>query len=150
MGVALTLVGPDMKPSARTIEGLNLILREAWKRPKYRAIMVAVAAIAVLAAIATGVMIVHAQSASSSTAADQASPYTMSVLGKAIGAGLAVGLAGIGGGYAVGVAGAAAVSAVAEKREVFGTAFLFVVLGEGIAIYGLLIAIIVALVLPTA
>lgn len=63
-------------------------------------------------------------------------------LAKAIGAGLAVGLAGIGGGYAVAVAGASAISAVAEKREVFGVALLFVVLGEGIAIYGLLIAII--------
>jgi len=96
--------------------------------------------------------VAHAVGTSTTTAAsDQVtSPYVMSVLGKAIGAGLAVGLAGIGGGYAVGVAGAAAISAVAEKREVFGTAFLFVVLGEGIAIYGLLIAIIIAFVLPTA
>ena len=62
-------------------------------------------------------------------------------LGKTIGAGLAVGLAGIGAGSAVGVAGAAAISAVAEKREMFGVSLLFVVLGEGIAIYGLLIAI---------
>jgi len=68
-------------------------------------------------------------------------------LGKAIGAGLAVGLAGIGAGYAVGVAGAAAASAVTEKREVFGSVLLIVVLGEGIAIYGLLIAILVLLII---
>ncbi|MCE4603538.1 MAG: V-type ATP synthase subunit K [Aeropyrum sp.] len=66
----------------------------------------------------------------------------MSLLAKAIGAGLAVGLAGIGGGYAVGVAGAAAISSVTEKPGMFGRALLFVVLGEGIAIYGLLIALI--------
>ena len=60
---------------------------------------------------------------------------------KYVAAGLAVGLAGIGGGYAVGVAGAAAVSAVAENREVAGAVLLYVALGEGIAIYGLLVAI---------
>jgi V/A-type H+-transporting ATPase subunit K len=141
-----------MKDPARFVEGLNVVLKEAWRRPKYRAIMVAVAALAIIAAIATGAAVAHAVGTSTTTAAsDQAtSPYTMSILGKAIGAGLAVGLAGIGGGYAVGVAGAAAISAVLEKREFFGTAFLFVVLGEGIAIYGLLIAIIVLFVLPTA
>ncbi|ESQ21429.1 MAG: ATP synthase subunit C [uncultured Acidilobus sp. CIS] len=141
-----------MKDPARFMEGLNIVLKEAWRRPKYRAIMVAVAALAIIAAIATGAAVAHAVDTSTTTAtSDQAmSPYAMSVLGKAIGAGLAVGLAGIGGGYAVAVAGAAAISAVAEKREVFGSAFLFVVLGEGIAIYGLLIAIIIAFVLPTA
>jgi V/A-type H+-transporting ATPase subunit K len=136
-----------MADRSKLFEGLDFVLREAWRRPKYRAIMVAVAALAVLVAIASGAALAHAASSSSVTS-DQ-SPYALAVLGKAIGAGLAVGLAGIGGGYAVGVAGAAAVSAVAEKREVFGTAFLFVVLGEGIAIYGLLMAIIVAFVLPT-
>lgn len=133
-----------------TLEGLSIVLREAWRRPKYRAIMVLVALAAALAAIGTGIAVAHATGAyvdpANTTTTYQPS---MSVLGKAIGAGLAVGLAGIGGGYAVGVAGAAAISAVAEKRELFGTAFLFVVLGEGIAIYGLLIAIIIAFVLPT-
>ncbi|ADL18800.1 V-type ATP synthase subunit K [Acidilobus saccharovorans 345-15] len=129
------------------LEGLSLVLREAWSRPKYRAVLILVALVSLAAAIATGLAVSHAQAAAT---ADQASPYYMSVVGKAIGAGLAVGLAGIGGGYAVAVAGASAISAVAEKREIFGTAFLFVVLGEGIAIYGLLVAIIVVFVLPTA
>ncbi len=65
----------------------------------------------------------------------------LQAIAKFIGAGLAVGLAGIGGGYAVGVAGAAAISAIVEREEMFGRALLFVVLGEGIAIYGLLIAL---------
>lgn len=60
---------------------------------------------------------------------------------KYLAASLAVGLAGIGGGYAVAVAGAAAASAVAENREVAGTVLLYVALGEGIAIYGLLVSI---------
>ncbi len=75
-------------------------------------------------------------------ASAQVTDEGLNTLAKAVGAGLAVGLAGIGGGYAVGVAGASAISAVAEKRELFGVSLLFVVLGEGIAIYGLLIALI--------
>ncbi|MGC9133937.1 hypothetical protein [Caldisphaera sp.] len=125
------------------MEGLSLVIRESLKNPKYRYIMIAVALISLLAAFGTGMAIAHAATGSSTAAV---SPY--SELGKAIGSGLAIGLAGIGGGYAVGVAGAAAISAVAENRELFGTAFIFVVLGEGIAIYGLLIAIIILFVLP--
>jgi V/A-type H+-transporting ATPase subunit K len=64
-------------------------------------------------------------------------------MGRFIGAGLALGLAGIGAGIAVGLAGAAAISAFTEKPEVFGRSFLIVVLGEGIAIYGVAIAILV-------
>ena len=58
-----------------------------------------------------------------------------------VGAGLAVGLAGVGGGYAVGQAGAAMIAALTEKPELFGRMFIVLVLGEGIALYGLLIAI---------
>jgi len=58
-----------------------------------------------------------------------------------LGAGLATGLAGIGGGYAVGQAGAAMIAALTEKPEMFGRMFIVLVLGEGIALYGLLISI---------
>lgn len=68
-------------------------------------------------------------------------------LGKALGAALAVGLAGIGAGYAIAVAGAATASAMTEKPEMFGRLLIIVVLGEGIAIYGLLIAILILMVL---
>ncbi len=82
------------------------------------------------------------------TASAQEDPAeAMSLVAKAIGAGIAVGIAGIGGGYAVGVAGAAAISAITEREEVFGRALLFVVLGEGIAIYGLLIALLLLFVI---
>lgn len=68
-------------------------------------------------------------------------------IAKAIGAALAVGLAGLGAGFAVGMAGAAAASAIVERREAAGLLLLIVVLGEGIAIYGLLIALLVILML---
>ena len=58
-------------------------------------------------------------------------------------AGLAVGLGSIGAGLAVGATASAAVGAVAERDEVAGKALVFVGLAEGIAIYGLVIAIMI-------
>lgn len=46
-------------------------------------------------------------------------------------------------GVAVGMTGSAAIAAVAERPEVMGRTILFVVFGEGLAIYGLAIAFII-------
>ena len=58
-----------------------------------------------------------------------------------IAAALAVGVAGIGAGIAVGSGAPAAIGALTEDPKSFGKALIFVVLGEGIALYGLLISI---------
>jgi len=58
-------------------------------------------------------------------------------------AALAVGITGIGGGIAVGPSAAAAIGATSEDPKNFGKAIIFVALGEGIALYGLLIAILI-------
>ena len=58
-----------------------------------------------------------------------------------IAAGLAVGLAGIGGGIAVGSGAPAAIAATSEDPKSFAKSMLFVALGEAIAIYGLVIAL---------
>lgn len=58
-------------------------------------------------------------------------------------AAISTGLACIGAGLAVGPSGAAAIGAIAEKPEAFGRSLIFVGLGEGIAIYGLIIAFMV-------
>lgn len=58
-------------------------------------------------------------------------------------AAISTGLASIGAGIAVANTGAAAVGAVAEKPESFGRALIFVGMGEGIAIYGLIISFLV-------
>lgn len=60
-----------------------------------------------------------------------------------IAAALAVGLAGIGGGIAVAAAAPAAIGATSEDPKAFGKALIFVALGEGIALYGLLISIMI-------
>ncbi|HEY7691273.1 MAG TPA: ATP synthase subunit C [Gaiellaceae bacterium] len=57
------------------------------------------------------------------------------------GAGIAVAGSCIGAGIAVSYTGAAAMAAVSEKPELFGRAMVFVGLAEGIAVYGLVVAI---------
>ena len=59
----------------------------------------------------------------------------------AIGAGLAVGLAGLGAGLGEKDIGAAAVGAITENPSLFGRAMIFTVLPETIVIFGLVIAI---------
>ncbi len=56
---------------------------------------------------------------------------------------LAVGLGSVSAGIAVAYVGSAAVGAMGEKPEVTGKALIFVGLAEGIAIYGLIIAIMI-------
>lgn len=58
-------------------------------------------------------------------------------------AALSVGLGSIGAGIAVAAAAPAAIGAFSEDPKAFGKALIFVALGEGVAIYGLLIAILI-------
>lgn len=58
-------------------------------------------------------------------------------------AALVTGLAGIGGGIAVAAAAPAAIGATSEDPKAFGKSLIFVALGEGIALYGLLISILI-------
>ena len=60
-----------------------------------------------------------------------------------VAAAVVVGMSCIGAAYAVAVVGAAAVAALTEKPETAGRAIVFVGLAEGIAIYGLIIAIMI-------
>jgi len=58
-----------------------------------------------------------------------------------MGAGIAVAGSSIGAAIAVAYTGAAALAAISEKPEIFGRAMVIVGLAEGIAIYGLVIAV---------
>ncbi len=60
-----------------------------------------------------------------------------------ISAALVTGLSCLGAGIAVAAAAPAAIGAVSEDPKSFGKAMIFVVLGEGVAIYGLLISILI-------
>lgn len=63
-------------------------------------------------------------------------------------AALATGLGGIGGGIAVASAAPAAIGATSEDPKAFGKALIFVALGESIALYGLVIAIMILSKIP--
>ena len=58
-------------------------------------------------------------------------------------AALAMGIAAIGSGIAVGAGAPAAIGALTEDPKSFGKALIFVALGEGIALYGMLVAILI-------
>ena len=58
-----------------------------------------------------------------------------------IAAALATGLSALGAGSAVAAAAPAAIGAFSENEKNFGKSMIFVALGEGVAIYGLLISI---------
>ena len=58
-------------------------------------------------------------------------------------AALAVGASSIGAAIAVSAVGAAAMGAVAERPELMGRSMIYVGLAEGIAIYGLIVAIMI-------
>ncbi|MBC7110508.1 MAG: ATPase [Archaeoglobi archaeon] len=69
-----------------------------------------------------------------------ADPFAVGMI--ALGAGLAVGLAGIGAGMGEQSIGAAAVGAMAEDPGFFGKGLLMTVIPESIAIFGLVVSLI--------
>ncbi len=71
--------------------------------------------------------------------ADTGSAAGMGYLAAAV----VTGLSGIGGGIAVAAAAPAAIGATSEDPKTFGKALIFVALGEGIALYGLLVSILI-------
>jgi V/A-type H+-transporting ATPase subunit K len=93
------------------------------------------AALAALAVLAVGV-VDRAQAAGASAADSGARGDAF------IGAGIAVAGSTIGAAIAVAYTGAAALAAISEKPELFGRAMVIVGLAEGIAIYGLVIALV--------
>lgn len=81
-------------------------------------------------------------SAEAAEAAGEAAEGIASGL-KYIGAALSTGMATIGTGIAVGHAAPAAIGATSEDEKNFTKSLIFVALGEGVAIYGLLISILI-------
>ena len=95
--------------------------------------------------------------ASATTAAEDATPATTAAAAEEttadtqdknfqmglLAAGFVTAISGIGGGIAVAAAAPAAIGATSEDPKVFGKALIFVALGEGIALYGLLISILI-------
>ncbi len=117
-------------------------------------VMVGSAALTLVAAVGLTVFSVGAfddQPAAASTgevaqtdSADESTPAPEVDTGSAfIGAAIAVAASVIGGGVAVAYTGSAALAAMSERPELFGRAMVVVGLAEGIAIYGLIVAVLI-------
>jgi V/A-type H+-transporting ATPase subunit K len=97
----------------------------------------------VLRSTATGCGFLTFAALATSTRAATAATAPSSSAGMALlGAAIAVAGSSIGAAIAVAYTGAAAIAAMSERPELFGRAMVIVGLAEGIAIYGLVIAII--------
>lgn len=90
----------------------------------------------------TALMPVFASAESANAAAEAAESGLGEGL-KALAAALSTGAATIGTGIAVGNAASAAIGATSEDEKNFTKSLIFVALGEGVAIYGLLISILI-------
>ena len=97
----------------------------------------------ILGMMALGVAIVWLASPDKASASGLAQAAGSTDQFKSLAAGISTGLACIGAGIAVSSTGAAAIGAIAEKPESFGRSLIFVGLGEGVAIYGLIISFLV-------
>ena len=97
-----------------------------------------VAALAGVAAFGTAAWVRAAESAAPAAAIAAKAPQTEALYYAVA---LTVGLACLGAGYAVGKVGSAALGVLAEKPELFGRVLIFVALAEGIAIYGVGVAV---------
>jgi V/A-type H+-transporting ATPase subunit K len=98
-------------------------------------VAVAATALIVLAAIAFGIVEPAGAAATGSAAASDPGAAL-------IGASIAIAGACIGASIAVAYTGAAALAAISEKPELFGRALVVLGLAEGIAVYGLIVALI--------
>lgn len=96
-----------------------------------------------LGLMAIGLAVVWLASPSSAMAAGLQQGTGTGDIYASLAAGISTGLACVGAGIAVSGTGAAAIGAIAEKPESFGRSLIFVGLGEGIAIYGLIISFLV-------
>ena len=113
----------------------------AWARRSPRRVLRGL--VAVNAVVALGALGVTVLAALGVAEPAQAAAGTAASSGDAlIAAGIAIAGSTIGAAIAVAYTGAAALATISEKPELFGRAMVIVGLAEGIAIYGLVIAIV--------
>lgn len=128
------------------------------RRDPRAAIKVAVGSMVAVFAVALAVLALTAASAGDARAepdrvvatapaqADGAADATTSGVDSGaafIGAAIAVAASAIGAGIAIAYAGSAALAAVSEQPDLFGRAMVVVGLAEGVAIYGLIVAVLI-------
>ncbi len=120
---------------AAAAAGATVLIRRNPRRG-IKVIRIVNAVLLVAAAIAAA--LIATADPSFAAASSVAKPYSGQAL---IGAAVAVAGSSLGAGIAVAYTGSAALAAMSERPELFGRAMVVVGLAEGIAIYGLVIAI---------
>lgn len=108
----------------------------------YLAIVQVILVLVFLLTINGLVGIVHAQAENF----DYYNSPTTAIL--AISAAIAISVSGLGAAYVIKTVGTAAISAISEREGAFGKVVVIVALGEAIAIYGLIIAILLVFNIP--
>lgn len=111
------------------------------RRPASRLVFILTSVAALLTLASTTLLLVSNATAQAVPGAGHLPPdaWSWGLLSAAI----ATGLSSLASGYAVARVGAAAVGALAEKPDLFGQLLIFIGLAEGIAIYGVVIAILI-------
>ena len=113
------------------------------KKPLYANLAMFFVMFAVCGCVFLGQGVAAANEAAEVAAAGGGTDWTQAF--AYLGAALAVGISGIASGIAVSNSACAAIGALTENESTFGKSIVFVGLAEGIAIYGLLIAIVILL-----
>lgn len=113
------------------------------KKPLYANLAMFLVMFAVCGCVFLGQGVAAANEAAEVAAAGGGTDWTQAF--AYLGAALAVGISGIASGIAVSNSACAAIGALTENESTFGKSIVFVGLAEGIAIYGLLVAIIILL-----
>lgn len=106
---------------------------------RFPALMLAAGAVVAVGVTILLWQIMPAGAAEATARAADSSVAPMAMIAAAIAAGLST----LAAGYAVAVVGSAAVGALAEKPELLGRVLILVGLAEGIAIYGLIVAVLI-------
>ncbi len=127
-------------PALLTGAGLGFLLARRRGRRAWRALLAMTGGVLAASLAVLGVAL-NAAPAHAQTVAAAASS-TGSNASALIGAGIAVAGSCLAAGFAVAYTGSAALALMSERPEMFGRAIVVVGLAEGIAIYGLVVAVI--------
>lgn len=143
MNIALVVILPLIAVALIMTPIFAAILRKRsgkTVRPK-RAVIANIASFFGVLITMTVLPLTGAFAASPEAVADAVQPASDGI--KYLAAALSTGLGSIAAGIAVGAGAPAAIGAISENEKAFSKALIFVALGEGVAIYGLLISILI-------
>ncbi len=105
--------------------------------------------IALFFVVLAGVLVYNINGATALAAEGESVDLMSGTLAQGLGfiaAALATGMSALGAGIAVAAAAPAAIGAFSENDKNFGKSLIFVALGEGVAIYGLIISILIIMI----